>query len=801
MATETVKMVLKLDDKASGPLGKVGDQAGAVDKSFGSTKVSAKQLGIGLVAAGAAAIGAAKAFVAMGQDFADQINLFNDMSTSTGLTVQTLESLNLMARATGVNLSGMERGLVSFQRNLGEAKEGTGTLTKALETLQLDPSSFEDTDDALRQVLASIAVYGTSADQAKLLNEAFGISAKDMAKVMQTQFSDASQAIDLLGVSITDSREDAAEAQRGLALYELVLKRLKQNAFDAFLGGGGFAEGLSVVVGIAKGLISLLESLGKIVVGFLAAVGQGIESLALLLAGEVDAAYQAGVRAQESVDMMAQGLVDVVTLKPIQEGVEAALDLQEALEVLGGEVETDADLMTELAKQQDAVNKATNRGTSASKKRANALKMERQEWEALAASALRANTSVDQALGKGISGALEESGASLELMNRQVEAIASASASLIAPMTDAQRLLTGTFSSETVQLTSKAADEIENIKLTYTALSQLPGSVLGLEDDIADVMALQEQLASLVLVIGNMDAKALEMVPKGSLELLDALKKAIEEGTQALEIKAGLAVEDLIVDEIKADKMDVKAGREDIGNAISAGFGAVGSMAQGDVGGAAAGIASAIGDFPVFGAIASGLSVLTEIGQMTVAEIKANTRAFITNLMNGIQVLAQALPDIITMLLTNLPAVLVEAAFTWIPQLLLEMPLAITKGFVEGIKNVLSLIVDALKSVFSFGDPDREGLLDRIRVDPSGGYATGIAKVNRTGMALIHKGESIIPAGGRAQQTQAHRTGGGAVNINISTSILDRDVIPRLVKEIDRVTGNYGRIKANFAGA
>ena len=262
MATETVKMVLKLDDKASGPLGKVGDQAGAVDKSFGSTKVSAKQLGIGLVAAGAAAIGAAKAFVAMGQDFADQINLFNDMSTSTGLTVQTLESLNLMARATGVNLSGMERGLVSFQRNLGEAKEGTGTLTKALETLQLDPSSFEDTDDALRQVLASIAVYGTSADQAKLLNEAFGISAKDMAKVMQTQFSDASQAIDLLGVSITDSREDAAEAQRGLALYELVLKRLKQNAFDAFLGGGGFAEGLSVVVGIAKGLISLLESLG-----------------------------------------------------------------------------------------------------------------------------------------------------------------------------------------------------------------------------------------------------------------------------------------------------------------------------------------------------------------------------------------------------------------------------------------------------------------------------------------------------------------------------------------------------------
>jgi hypothetical protein len=64
-------------------------------------------------------------------------------------------------------------------------------------------------------------------------------------------------------------------------------------------------------------------------------------------------------------------------------------------------------------------------------------------------------------------------------------------------------------------------------------------------------------------------------------------------------------------------------------------------------------------------------------------------------------------------------------------------------------------------------------------------------------MALLHKGEAVIPQNGRA--AQGIQAGISApVNINISASVIDRDVIPRLVREIERVTGKYGRMQSSF---
>ena len=80
-------------------------------------------------------------------------------------------------------------------------------------------------------------------------------------------------------------------------------------------------------------------------------------------------------------------------------------------------------------------------------------------------------------------------------------------------------------------------------------------------------------------------------------------------------------------------------------------------------------------------------------------------------------------------------------------------------------------------------------------------FSSGSARVDRTGMALIHRNETIIPAGGRAAQDQQHRMGGASGSTgNISTAVMDRDVIPRLVREIDRAVGKYGRTTAAFAG-
>ena len=59
----------------------------------------------------------------------------------------------------------------------------------------------------------------------------------------------------------------------------------------------------------------------------------------------------------------------------------------------------------------------------------------------------------------------------------------------------------------------------------------------------------------------------------------------------------------------------------------------------------------------------------------------------------------------------------------------------------------------------------------------------------RLQLALLHQGETVIPAGG----------GGGG--ISISTSVLDRDAIPALVRQIERVYGSFGRASSPlFAG-
>ena len=798
MASTVVAMILKLDDQASPGLKKVGKEADTVDRSFMKTKISAKQVGAGLAGLGLAAIGAAKAFVAMGKDFSAQINLFNDMSVSTGLTVGTLEKLQLMAAATGVNFSTMERGLVSFQRNLGEARTGTGTLVDALEMLQLDPTTFEDTDDALVQVLDRIAEYGDAADQARLLNDAFGIAAKDMVKVMQTGFGAAGTSIELLGLSIQDVTEDAKESQRGIALYELVLKRLKSSAFEALLGGGGFSKGLSVVIGLITGLKTLIIDLTDILVGFLSAVGLGIKSLTQALVGNFDEAYRTGIRAQDQMDRMAGGIIDIATLDPFKQGTEAALDFDEAMATLGKEVERDAKLLEELTKLQDETAKSHDKSARSVRSFTTALEEESKALESVVESGRRANAAIDKFLGREFRAELARSGPSIELMSSHLKDSAQSIDRLIDPMTDAQRLLTDTFGPEARSLTKKASELLEEYRSGYEDLLAIEPSadLLGVEDEVERLKALHEELANLLLIVGNIEIVELGLIPENVIDLAAQLEAEIAAASRELEIKAGVSIVSMKISDVVAERMAI---REAIAEGLEVGAGATLALFQGDVAGAAGCVAAAAGASPIVGGIIAGINTLAEIGQMTVNEVKQNTRAFIDNLSNGFRVLAQALPEVIQILLRNLPAALIESSFTWIPLLVAELPLAIMRGVVDGIKSILGLIGEAIRNAFSLRGQDDERRFSFGAVEPPS-FAVGTAKVNRTGMALIHRGETIIPAGGRESQTQAARIGAGAVNINISTAILDRDVVPRLVREIDRVTGSLGRTRANFAG-
>ena len=772
MPTQIVKMVLKLDDKASPQLGKVGDEAGKADGKFGGLKVNAKALGLGLAAAGVAALGAAKAFVAMGQDFANQINLFTDMSASTGLSVDTLESLNLMAKATGVNLKGMERGLVSFQRNLGEARQGTGTLTKALETLQLDPEQFESTDDALKTVLSSIAQYGDGADRAKLLNEAFGLSAKDMAKVMRTGFDDASGALDDLSLRIGESQDDAAEAQRGLALYELVIDGIKRSAFDAFLGGGGFAEGLSVVVGIAKGLASLLGNISDVLTGLLSGAAKGIASLGLVAAGELEAANDMALSAQDDIVRFGTALHDIAGLMPVVEGIEAAREFRVALDDLGAAAERDQTLMSALADAQGNLADGDARAAEAAKAHAEALKLQAAEAKAAV---------------------------------KAVADLWSRANAIIQPATEARLALEGMIDPERAGLFGL---KIEGLGRQLDRLSAFEG--FGLDSDIRDAEQLLEVLAAGFLQMRTFQESGIA-TPSELRDFLRTVQTAFLEARRELEAKVEIEIRANIASDLAAslDSLEVAFGELAAGmaadqareaGAIGDASGALTAAAGGDISGAAQGIGTALGASPMFGAIVGGLGAIAEIGKMSAREIKQNAKDFADNLANGVEVIIQALPGLVRILLRKLPGILIEGGIAMAKFMLSgALVKAVAQGVWEGIKGIGAAIRDALRDLFTIGDGD--GFLSRFRVDPpTESFASGTAKVGRTGMALIHRGETIIPAGGRASQARESAVSPGGVTINISTAILDRDVIPRLVREIDRAVGTYGRTSAAFAG-
>ena len=229
--------------------------------------------------------------------------------------------------------------------------------------------------------------------------------------------------------------------------------------------------------------------------------------------------------------------------------------------------------------------------------------------------------------------------------------------------------------------------------------------------------------------------------------------------------------------------------------------GAMTAAAGGDIAGAAQGIGDALGASPIFGAIVGGLGAIAEIGKMTAKEIKANAVAFVDNLVAGFEVLIEALPSMLQTLISKLPGILLDAGLAVVKFALSgELIRAIAQGFVEGIRNA----ADAIRAIFGLKPKDDEGWYfgKNIRVEPPDdveSYARGTAKVQRTGTAMVHRGETIIPAGGRAAQDRM--TTGGGVTVNISTAILDRDVIPRLVREIDRAVGTYGRTSAAFAGS
>ena len=925
MATNTVKMILSLKDNASKALKGVGKNANAAS-------VSAKGLGTSFAAVGVAALAAGAAFVKFGQEVANIVNAITDVANTTGIAVDTVQDLQLMARSSGLEIQTLERALYKFNDTLSEAgKNADSVQAKAFAELGLDPTAFADSDEALRKTMAAIDGVADHSDKTRLTMEILGAGSHKMLKTMQKDFEGAAYANDLLNLRMGDSSAEAGEMQAALALQAQTMDMLKIKAFEAFTGTGGFAHGIAVVTGILNGLVELVKSLGTVIGSFFKMIAAEVEALAALAVLDLDKAERKMMEAGKEVEKMGLALKDVVTLEWVAAGAGAYVDFQEAMEALTMERENAETVLQDQIKLEKEEAEAAKKAAEAEKRRlaaiekaAAARRRTKEELRGLIESykelrrehymsaegfeyhgQVAALTGADYLDSRDrlreLKGALVDFGdevyaatGGLKWTETQLVAIGDAAHEDADAFLAAARSysawgdsIDGTdlggeikYMEEIPTLMRKLVESQKEGETGTERLYQLEERTEGLlnaallyqkaagilADDSIDVLAMNaEQVEDTLLQWGsdledaatNAQELAILMADLQSLELsvqadYDTVKEEIEAnfaGAEELQLLAALdlsketgldltttlndaleramgdiTVQELSIEELKARKakLDSIEGKIELANAISEGLAQasdiIGDLAGGDVFGAVGGGLAASGNpyAMAAGAAVEAIGGMAELGALAqdssveavAEEIVASAEQTIDNFSTGIEVFAEILPDLLVMLITELPKAIIKA----IPELIKGLYIAIGEAF----RDIWQMIRDWFSTDSETRQADREvksdewadwfgeilnafswGDGDEFQTDRTASYQMGTPFVGRTGRALLHKGESVVPVGGRAQQ--GAMTSGGPVNINISASVIDRDVIPRLVREIERTTSKYGRMRASFA--
>ena len=328
---------------------------------------------------------------------------------------------------------------------------------------------------------------------------------------------------------------------------------------------------------------------------------------------------------------------------------------------------------------------------------------------------------------------------------------------------------------------------------------------------------------AIAAVISNLDKE----VQRTSLEAMGAVDewKGLAKSLEGLKLSEDLMpwvegmiedqeIKELRIQEIKADRLlAAEAAVTDIFDVASA-FG------SGDVFGGLSGLSRSSGTLQgqVAGAVFEGFAQFAKLGELATdssvkqvaSEIVKSAEVTVENFEKGIDVFMEVLPDLIKIIMVELPVAIVKS--------LPEMTVAFYEAFALGLTEVLGWLKGAWEWFQNlFGRSEEEKRQDRQNAkqaradwwqDFKGGFrnqfqegyqsfASGTGYVSRTGLALLHKGESVVPVNGRAQQGAS--VGSGGVNININASMIDRDVIPRLVREIEKATSKWGRMSASFA--
>lgn len=163
--------------------------------------------------AGAATIGG---LTQLFRSTVDGIDKLNDLADVTGSTVEKISALEDVALRTGASVDVVGDAMLKLNKELADGKPDSPT-AQALRMIGLSAEELRDADpaDALQQVAKALAGYADDANKARLVQEIFGKSVREVGPFLK-DLAEAGQ----LNAKVTS--DQAREAERfNKHLYEL----------------------------------------------------------------------------------------------------------------------------------------------------------------------------------------------------------------------------------------------------------------------------------------------------------------------------------------------------------------------------------------------------------------------------------------------------------------------------------------------------------------------------------------------------------------------------------------------------
>jgi hypothetical protein len=188
-----------------------------------------------------------------------------------------------------------------------------------------------------------------------------------------------------------------------------------------------------------------------------------------------------------------------------------------------------------------------------------------------------------------------------------------------------------------------------------------------------------------------------------------------------------------------------------------------------------------------------------------------DARDRVQNFIEGIIIALEVLPEI---LINVLPGAIVRGTFKLL-QALFRMPANIIRGIRQIMHNVRDSIIRVLSGGFAFikdalielvtlGFADTatfDGKRSGGRFIPSARSGMRFTGPQKSGLALLHENEFVVPASGQKPQSVTRTMNqSGGITVNVSGMVVESNAVDQIVREIERRFQTFGTSKSSLFG-